>query len=87
MRSDIFRIPDVDFIRPCVCMIDVILEFNSEIRGSHASCALMLFLCSILCLVECIFPFGMLCLFAWKMMFVKILFAICISLVVLCQRK
>ena len=49
-------------------MRDVISEFNSEIEGSHAFCAVMLFLCSILCLmcsgsslhVECIFPFGML---------------------------
>ena len=61
----------------CVCMRDVISEFNSEIEGSLAFCALMLFLCSILCLmysgsslhVECILPFGMLCLYAWRMMF------------------
>ena len=33
----------------CVCMKDAISEFNSEIEGSHASCALMLFLCSIVC--------------------------------------
>ena len=54
----------------CVCMRDVISEFNSEIEGSLAFCALMLFLCSILCLmysgsslhVECILPFVMLCL-------------------------
>ena len=53
-------------------MRNVISEFNSEIEGSLACCALMLFLCSILCLmcsgsslhVECIFPFGMLCLSA-----------------------
>ena len=53
-------------------MRDVISEFKSEIEGSLAYCALMLFMCSILCLmcsgsswhVECIFPFGMLCLFA-----------------------
>ena len=35
----------------CVCMRDVISEFNSEIDGSLACCALMLFLCSILCLM------------------------------------
>ena len=35
----------------CVCMRDVISEFNSEIEGLHAFCALMLFLCSILCLI------------------------------------
>ena len=71
----------------CVCMRDVISEFNSEIEGSLAFCALMLFLCSILCLrgsgsslhVECIFPFGMLCLSAWRMMFVKMVFAVCMS--------
>ena len=46
----------------CVCMRDVISKFNSEIERSLAFCALMLFLCSILCLmcygsslhVECI---------------------------------
>ena len=55
----------------CVCMRDVISEFNSEIEGSFAFCALM-FLCFILCLmcsggslhVGCILPFGMLCLSA-----------------------
>ena len=31
----------------CVCMRGVISELNSEIEGSHASGALMLFLCSI----------------------------------------
>ena len=47
----------------------------------------MLFLCSILCLmcsqsslhVECIFPFGILRLSAWRMMFVKMVFAVSIS--------
>ena len=54
-------------------MRDMISKFNSEIEGSLAFCALMLFLCSISCLmcsgsslhVECILPFGMLCLSAW----------------------
>ena len=49
----------------CVCMRDMISEFNSEIEGSLAFCALVLFLCSILCLmcsvsslhVGCILPF------------------------------
>ena len=71
----------------CVCMRDVFSEFNSEIKGSFAFCALMLFLCSILCLmcsgsnlhVECILPFGMLRLSAWIMMFVKMVFAVCMS--------
>ena len=69
----------------CVCMRDVTSEFNSEIEGSLAFCALMLFLCSILCLmcsgsslpVECILPFGMLYLSAWKIMLVKLVFAVC----------
>ena len=55
----------------CVCMRDVISEFNSEIKGSLAFCALMLFLCFMLCLmcsgsslhVEYNLSFGMLCLF------------------------
>ena len=70
-----------------VCMRDVISEFNSEIKGLLACCALMLFLCYILCLmcsgsslhVECILPFGMLYLSAWRMMFVKMVFAVCMS--------
>ena len=71
----------------CVCMRDVISVFNSEIEGSLAFCALMLFLCSISCLmcsgsslhVVCILPFGMLWLSAWRMMFVKMVFAVCMS--------
>ena len=65
-----------------VSMRDVI----SEIEGSLAFCTLMLFLCSILCLtcsgsslhVERILPFGMLCLYSWRMKFVKMVFAVCI---------
>ena len=64
----------------CVCMRDVISEFNSAIEGSRAFCALMLFLCSGSSLhVECILPFGIVCLFAWRMMFVKMVFAVCTS--------
>ena len=79
----------------CVCMSDVILESNSEIEGSLVFSALMLFLCSIVCLmcsgsslhVECILPFGMLCLSAWKMMFVKMVLQ-CVCLVEFeCPRK
>ena len=29
--------------------------------------------------MECIFPFGMLCLSAWRMMFVKMVFVVCMS--------
>ena len=35
----------------CMCIRDVISEFKSWIQGSLAFCALMLFLCSILCLM------------------------------------
>ena len=71
----------------CVCTRDVISEFNSEIEGSLPLSALMLFLCSILCLMcsgsslhmECILPFGMLCLSSWRMVFVKMVFAVCMS--------
>ena len=70
-----------------VCMRDVISEFNSEIEGSLAFCALMLFMCSILCRmcsgsslhVECILSFGMLGLSTWRMMFVMMVFVVCIS--------
>ena len=75
------------YVKLCVCMRDVISVFNSEIEGSLVFCALMLFLCSILWLmcsesslhVDCILPFGMLCLSAWRIMFVKMVFAVCIS--------
>ena len=60
---------------------------NSEIEGSLTFCALMLFLCSILCLmcsgsslhVDYILPLGMLSLSSWRMMFVKMVFAVCMS--------
>ena len=63
------------------------VRFVCLYEGSLAFCALMLFLYSILCLmcsgsslhVECILPFGMLCLSAWIMMFVKMVFAVCMS--------
>ena len=71
----------------CVCVRDVFSEINSEIEGSLVFCALALFLCSSLCLmcsgsslhVECILPFGMLCVSAWRMMFVKMVFSVCMS--------
>ena len=71
----------------CVCMRGVISELNSEIEGSLSFYVPMLFLCYMLCLmcfwsslhVECILPFGMLCLPAWRMMFVKMVFAVCMS--------
>ena len=39
----------------CVCMRDVISEFNSEIERSLAFCALMLFLCSVFYFVFYVF--------------------------------
>ena len=60
----------------CVCMRDVISEFNSEIEDH---CVLRL-MCSRSSLYwECILPFGMLCLSAWRMMFVNMVFAVCMS--------
>ena len=48
----VFVIPVCVYISDlCVCMKDVISEFNSEIEGSLACCALILFLCSIFCLM------------------------------------
>ena len=71
--------PSVCLGVPSICQMGVISEFEF--------CALMLFLCSILCLmysvsslhVECILPFGMLCLAAWRMMFVKMIFVVFMS--------
>ena len=66
----------------CLCQL-----FCSVWSVTLAFCALMLLLCSILCLMcygssiylKCILPFGMLCLSAWRMMFVKMVFAVCMS--------
>ena len=65
------------------CMSEVISSFKSLITGSQV-CALMLFLCVILLTMSsgkslhmlCILPFGMLCLSAISMMFVKIMLAV-----------
>ena len=67
----------------CVYVFPPYVRFE----GSLAFCALMLSLCSILCLmcsgsilhVECIFPFGMFRLSVWRMMFVKMGFEVCVS--------
>ena len=58
-----------------------------SVEGSLAPCVPMSFLCSILCRkcsgsslhAECISPFVMLCLSAWRMMFVKMVFAVCMA--------
>ena len=67
-------------------MSEVISSFRSLITGSQVFAFLMLFLCVILHTISsgkslqllCIFPFGMLSLFAISMMFVKIMLAVCI---------
>ena len=67
-----------------VYVFDVISSFKSLRAGSHVSALLMLFLCVILHTMSsckslqllCILPFGMLCLSAISMMFVKIMLAV-----------
>ena len=67
----------------CFCMSEVISSFRS--LRSLVFALLMLFHCVILHTMSsgkslqllCIFPFGMLCLSAISIMFVKILLAVC----------
>ena len=67
-------------------MSEVLSSFRSLRTGSQLFAFLMLFLFLILHTMSsgkslqllCIFPFGMLCLSAISMMFVKILLAVCI---------
>ena len=67
-------------------MSEVIFSFRSLRAGSQVFTLLMLFLCVILHTMSsgkslkllCIFPFGMLCLSATSMMFVKNMLAVCI---------
>ena len=69
----------------CFCMAEVISSFKSLRAGSQVFALLMLFLCVILhtmwsgktLQLLCILPFGMLCLSAISMMFVKIMLAVC----------
>ena len=69
----------------CFCMSEVISSFRSLRAGSHVFALLMLFLCLILHTMSlgkslqllCILPFGMLCLSAISMMFVKIMLTVC----------
>ena len=58
----------------CFCMSEVISSFRSLRAGSQAFALLMLF---ILVILLCILSFGMMCLSAISMMFVKILLAVC----------
>ena len=75
------------FHRFCLsfCMSEVISSFKSLRSGSQVFALRMLFLCVILhtmwsgksLQLLCILPFGMLCLSANRMMFVKIMLAVC----------
>ena len=70
----------------CFCMSEVISSFRSLRAGSLVFVLLMLFLCVILHTMSlgkslqllCILPFGMVCLSAISMIFVKILLVVCI---------
>ena len=65
------------------CMSEVISSFRSLRAGSQVFALLILFLCVILHTrssgksLQYILPFGMLCLSAISMMFVKIMLAVC----------
>ena len=70
------------------CMSEFISSFRSLRTGSHVF-ALLMFFCFFLVILHtmssgksmqllCIFPFGMLCLSAISMMFVKMMLAVCI---------
>ena len=67
-------------------MSEVISSFRSLRAGSQVFSLLMLFLCVVLHTMSsgkslqllCIFPFGMLCLSAISMMFVKMMLTVCI---------
>ena len=70
----------------CFCMSEVISASRSLRAGSQGFALLMFLLCVILHTMSsgkslqllCILPFGMLCLSAISMMFVKIMLAVCI---------
>ena len=72
----------------CFCMSEVISSFKSLRAGAQVFALLMLFLCVILHTIWsgkslqllCFLPFGMLCLSAICMMFVKIMLAVCMFL-------
>ena len=77
-------VPTIGFVL-CFCMSEVISSFNILRAGSQVFALLMLFLCVILhtmwsgksLQLLCILPFGMLCLSAISIMFVKIMLAVC----------
>ena len=67
-------------------MSEVIFSFKSLRAGSHVFALLMLFICVTMhtiwsgksLMMLCILPFGLLCLSAISMMFVKIMLAVCL---------
>ena len=69
----------------CICVPEAISSFRSLRAGSQLFALFMFFLCVILhtmwsgksLQLLCILPFGILCLSAIKIMFVKIQFAVC----------
>ena len=69
----------------CFCMSEVISSFRSLRAGSHVFALLMLFICVLLHTMSSgkilqllrILPFGMVCLSAISMMFVKIMLSVC----------
>ena len=69
----------------CFCMSEVISSFKSMRAGSHVFALLMVSFCVIVhtlwscknMQLLCIFLFGMLCLSAISMMFVKIMLSVC----------
>ena len=75
--------PSICFV--CVFVCRKLSSFRSLRAGSQVFSLLMLFLCVILHTMSsgkslqllCILPFGMLCLSAIRMMFVKLLLAVC----------
>ena len=77
-------VPSIGFVIFFVCR-RVISSFKNLRAGSQVFALLMLFLCVILhnmwsdksLELLCILPFGMLCLSAIRMMFVKIMYTVC----------
>ena len=80
------RLDNIPYVLFVFCMSEVIFSFRSLRAGSQVFALFMLFLCVILNTMSsgkslqliCIFPFGMLCLSAISMMFVKIMLLVCI---------
>ena len=79
-------VPSLGMFCLCFCMSEVITSYKSWRAGSQVFALHMLFICVIShtsiwsgksLQLLCILPFGMLCLSAISMMFVKIMLALC----------